>query len=1044
MKSAPSLPMSQVEASVNSRSRPRSPTAERLKAAVLHAAHSLPAQGPITVFVHHNTLHTLEELPFHEAVVQGGRIYNCQPYLTEERYRRELERGRIRREDLQAVLQKELGKSAHDPVMSFGTRLEIRLAMLEHSMYEAQPEVLRWFVAETNALVDFRADAPSQVRDRLIEETRHWVMRDIRNGDKESSFKRDSETALRDRATVEELLQKFGESSIERWSDKTWEAFSLQCLWRICRKGVHGIPSRESVSTPVRHRDLLLEASGEDIDRFVNELLIRFCGAFLDQGFSNWRLPQRERGFFAAFRAVYGSGGMLPDRWLKGLQAELERLEREELTPLDSLVESLNLLGVTEAEWEEYLTSTLLALRGWAGMIWQLETRGDRVAHPAPPDSLLEYLAIRLILERLALKHFSREWIGYDGELFGLREALISRVPRHARRSIEQRAFQIFQLAQILGWAPPSLQHLSKHEWEWLVEEVESFTSLDRRRVFQVAYERRYRSQVLDALALHAPGRTQRVKDPQFQVVCCIDDREESFARHLEELSPKVETFSIAGFFGVPMYYRGAADAHFIPQCPIVVRPRNWVVEDVVYTFEEVHRRRARARRALGAASHQLHVGSRTVTAGAIVSAGFGILASIPLVMRVLLPRLTARIRRTVGRLVQPPPVTQLQLERFEPVPSPHNGGIGFSVDEMVESAERVLRDLGLTSGFGRIVLIVGHGSNSLNNPHNSAYNCGACAGTAGAPNARAFAQIANDPRVRERLAARGIRIPEDTLFVGGYHNTCDDSVTFFDLDRLPRSHQAAFEELQQLVDKACDRNAHERCRRFQSAPLNLTFSEARRHVESRSEDLSQTRPECGHATNAWCIVGRRSRTRGLFLDRRVFLNSYDPTQDDSNQTILERALQAAVPVCAGISLEYYFSYVDSTGWGCGTKLPHNVASLLGVMNGAASDLRTGLPWQMVEIHEPMRLLFVVETTAEAMLRILERNEAIGRLCRNEWVQLAVLHPETSEIQVYSDGQFHPYEPESKELPRVKSSVDWYRGWRDHLGCAVVESALVS
>ena len=152
------------------------------------------------------------------------------------------------------------------------------------------------------------------------------------------------------------------------------------------------------------------------------------------------------------------------------------------------------------------------------------------------------------------------------------------------------------------------------------------------------------------------------------------------------------------------------------------------------------------------------------------------------------------------------------------------------------------------------------------------------------------------------------------------------------------------------------------------SAPLTLTPEEARRHVEGRAEDLAQTRPEYGHATNAICIVGRRSRTRGLFLDRRAFLTSYDPTQDDAESTILTGLLRAVFPVCAGINLEYYFSYVDPTGYGCGTKLPHNITSLLGVMDGAASDLRTGLPWQMVEIHEPVRLLFVIETTPEAML----------------------------------------------------------------------------
>ena len=60
----------------------------------------------------------------------------------------------------------------------------------------------------------------------------------------------------------------------------------------------------------------------------------------------------------------------------------------------------------------------------------------------------------------------------------------------------------------------------------------------------------------------------------------------------------------------------------------------------------------------------------------------------------------------------------------------------------------------------------------------------------------------------------------------------------------------------------------------------------ALRHVEERSEHLAQPRPEYGHCTNAVCIVGRRSLTRGLFLDRRAFLVSYDADQDPDDQSL--------------------------------------------------------------------------------------------------------------------------------------------------------------
>lgn len=1003
------------------------------------AAHLLPAQGPIRVFIHHNTLHAFEDLPFDNAVQQGARIFGCHPYLPEDRYREKLARGRIRAADLEAVLHDDLGSRGNEPILHLGTRQELRLAMLLYPFRLAPTAELRWFVARTDALKCFRDAAPPLVREAFVEETRNWVLRDLQRRKENPTQGTDSRRDQHIQEELTALLERFGESSIDRWSVETWETFTLQILWRICRDGVQSMKTLVVPPAPaLRHHDLLLAATGQDSDLLVHEVLIRFCAAFLDQGFSHWPLPCRERGFYQAFAALYGQKGGPPDRWLRGLSKELARIEVAGLDPLESILESLQLLGVPEHEWETYIPATLLALRGWAGMIHQMETRGDRAAYAAPPGTLIEFLAVRLILERLALAHVAKETLGFHEPLARLRQIARIGVRKLESLSVDQRAFLVFHLAQIRGWLPGELFRLTKHEWSTLVQEIESFSGLERRRILQLAYERRYRIWALDALATHAGKNPRPASNPRFQVICCIDEREESFRRHLEELSPDVETFGVAGFFNVAMYYKGAGDAHFVPLCPVVIRPQHWVVENVVSGMDETHRRRAMVRRALGRIWHQIHVTSRTFAGGAVLAA-LGAVASIPLVARVLFPRLTARIRESAGRLVQVSSMTQLQLERFQASPGPAPGQVGFTLREMADIVERVLRDIGLTANFSRLVVVVGHGSVSLNNPHESAHDCGACGGAVGGPNARALAQMANDPRVRDLLRDRGLELPAETIFVGVLHNTCDDSVVFHDPERVPISHEQEFVEIRNVMELVCDCNAHERCRRFEAAPLHLSLAAARRHVESRSQDLAETRPEYGHATNAVCIVGRRHRTRGLYMDRRAFLASYDPTQDDADHAILTRVLQAVVPVCAGINLEYYFSYVDPAGWGCGTKLPHNITSLLGVMDGAASDLRPGLPWQMVEIHEPVRLLFVIEATQQAMLEIMERNPSIGKLCRNDWVQLATLDPDSAGLRFFRKRRFELYKPESNDLPRVRSSVDWYRGKRDHLGFATIE-----
>lgn len=1005
---------------------------QSLQAAIHRAAHLLPSQGPIDVFIHHNTLHAFEDHKFEDAVRIGSSVFGCEPYLTLDRYREELKRGRILFAELSTVLLRDLGARATESVVGLATRLDLRLAMLQHPLLSGGGVELDWFMAETKALHRARSDVSQVQRLRLITETRHWVMRRMRGADPNNHRP----------PWIEGLFARFKEARIESWSDACWEEFTLNAVWEACMAGVCQTTEPIRQFGPfVRHRDLLEALGGMDSDLLVNDILIRLCAGFLDQGISHWALPERQRGLYQAFCSLYNRGGLGLAWWMSGIDEEIARLRTAKIGALESIRQSLTALGVEREEIDDYLAATMLALRGWGGMIWHVEERADRVHHTIPHGSLIDFLAVRLILERFAVRAAARESLGYEGELSTLRTVLARRLPPIKPTCDKQRAFLIFQLAQILGWTPEQLLKLDAQGWICLLEEVESFDELARRRLFHLAYEHRFRAQTLEALASRGRGPCKHSNRPSFQAVFCIDEREESIRRHVEEIMPTAETFGVAGFFGVVMYFRGAAAAHFVPLCPVVIRPRHWVSETVDEELRAKSERRRNTRRHVGMALQAFHGGSRRIVSGAFLAATIGLLTTIPLVARVLFPRLTARFQGFFRRFTAPPLRTRLVLHRTSPASTPNEVDHGFSLPEMMDIAERLLRDMGLTRRFARLVFLIGHGSTSMNNPHESAHDCGACGGGVGGPNARAAAQMLNDQRIRVELAARGIVIPEDTFFVGGLHNTSTDELTFSDVDRVPTQFSSELAAACLALREASVRNAHERARRFGSAPLELTPKSAKRHMEGRAEDLSQVRPEWGHATNAICIVGRRQKTRGLFLDRRAFLVSYDPEQDDDQCSILARILGAVVPVCSGINLEYYFSYVDSPGWGSGSKLPHNITGLLGVMDGAMSDLRTGLPWQMVEIHEPMRLLFVIEATPSALVAIMEANPAIRMMVANDWVQLAAADPSTGQISIYRGGVFESYSSVGGSLPVAASSAAWYTGWREPLEFAEILSS---
>ena len=680
------------------------------------------------------------------------------------------------------------------------------------------------------------------------------------------------------------------------------------------------------------------KATNDNWSDFVTESISKWAGGYFDKGQSYWHSPFKDLAPFAAWRAEAEIDRSSEVRGIKGFRKIIAQLPQ---SAEETIVLGIEKLGIPAEGLERYLHRLMLTIHGWASygryQLWEAELRN------ANDNTLTDLLAIRMAWE------------------IALFEAFSTGVVKDA-------------------WATQKRQFVSDK-----LQEQEQHI-LANELLLQYAFEKAYQRNLISTLA--QPKQKAVSNRKQVQAAFCIDVRSEVFRRAFESTSDGVETIGFAGFFGFPIEYVHLGDTEGGAQCPALITPQFTIRETVDGASD------AEIDSIIQQRTMQQHITKawRSFKMGAVSCFGF--------VGPVGLAYLKNLITDTfgVGR-----PVPKSSTFGFDKdtvsrlTPSINTNDIdgrttGIALEQQLDLAEGMLRAMSLTNNFARVVMLVGHGATTVNNPYTSGLDCGACGGHSGEANARVAAQTLNNPAVRAGLAKRGINIPEDTIFVGGKHDTTTDEVTIFDQTGIPATHKNDIADIQEQLNLAGKLSRTER-----STLLNVdNAQDIDKAVIRRSKDWSQVRPEWGLAGCAAFIVAPREQTQGIDLDGRSFLHTYKWQQDD-NFSVLESIMTAPMVVGSWINLQYYASSVDNAVFGSGNKTLHNVVGTVGILEGNGGDLRVGLPWQSVHdgenyVHEPLRLNVMINAPIEAMNDIISKHGSVRELVDNGWIYLFALN----------------------------------------------------
>lgn len=694
---------------------------------------------------------------------------------------------------------------------------------------------------------------------------------------------------------------------------------------------------------------------------YITHSISQFCAAWFDAGQAGWRMP-RHGGMYRTWR-THAAADRGP-ALLLGLSRSRALVHRLPSSPRELIAFVLSELAVPPSAYRSYLAALLLRIGGWAA--WCAHARFEARKSGREDSQIVDLLAIRLAWEWL----FSRD-------------------------------------------QPLTALELVDFHAQWLRLEdlrARSRAALHPDCLLQQALERAYQ-QPLGHDLVHAarPPEAATSPPPAIQAVFCIDVRSEPLRRALEQLCPEVQTLGFAGFFGLPMDYTTLGATRPEPRLPGLLSPQLHAEESCPLAAPGESLRAKRTRR--------IELGQSWYALRTLASTAFTLVESCGLLYTGKLlasslhrvPRLDAASSERLRRRPSPPPTRPML-----------RGG-----EELATLAEGVLRALGITRDFARLILLCGHGSTTQNNPQAAALQCGACGGHAGDINARVLANLLNAPALRAALRSRGLAIPDSTCFVAGMHDTATDEVQLLDLDLVPSSHDADVASLSRSLSQAAAQN---RRRRAESLGVcGRGDAELRQAFLQHASSWAEVRPEWGLLGNACFIAAPRRRTRDLDLAGRAFLHDYDARADESLQK-LEQIMTAPMVVAHWISLQYYASTVDPLRYGSGNKVLHNVVGgRLGVFEGNGGDLRIGLPIQCLGDgvslrHTPLRLSVYIEAPQAAIAAVIARHPQVADLIRHEWLHLFQIDAEGRQVVRYRQGRFG-HQPRSSSAEAATQDV---------------------